>query len=121
MIENRGKYFKNTSSFPLPKIPLVDSPKPANVDQMWTMFSVNITIKVNHVISTENWTYMQTLRKRFWHCRAGEDSKRLQALSEDEITELLTLQKYKAIDLHETTTWWTTKKVLREENLLKTA
>ena len=37
-------------------------------------------------------------------CRAGEDSKRLQALSEDEITELLTLQKYKAIDLHETTT-----------------
>lgn len=48
MIENRGKYFKNTSSFPLPKIPLVDSPKPASVDQMWNVFAVNITIKVNH-------------------------------------------------------------------------
>ena len=62
MIENRGKYFKNTSSFPLPKIPLVDSPKPANVDQMWNMFSVNITIKANHVISTENWTYRRYAR-----------------------------------------------------------
>ena len=57
MIENRGKYFKNAFSFPLPKIPLVDSPKPASVDQMWNMFAVNITIKVNHVISTKNWTY----------------------------------------------------------------
>ena len=58
MIENRGKYFKSTSSFPLPKIPLVDSPKTASVDQMWSMFAVNITIKVKHVImiSTENWT-----------------------------------------------------------------
>ena len=63
MIENRGKYFKNTSSFPLPKIPLVDSPKPASVDQMWNMFSVNITIKANHVISTENWiTYRRYAR-----------------------------------------------------------
>ena len=62
MIENRVKYFKNTSSFPLPKIPLADSPKPASVDQMWNMFAVNITIKVNHVISTENWTYRRRAR-----------------------------------------------------------
>ena len=46
MIKNLGKYLKNASSFPLPKIPLVDSPKPASVDQMWNMFAVNITIKV---------------------------------------------------------------------------
>ena len=62
MIENRGKYFKNTFSFPLPKISLFDSPKPANVDQMWNMFGVNITIKVNHLISTENWTYRRHAR-----------------------------------------------------------
>ena len=46
MIENRVKCLKNASSFPLPKIPLVDSSKPASVDQMWNMFAVNITIKV---------------------------------------------------------------------------
>ena len=62
MIENPGKYFKNTSSFPLLKIPLGDSPKPASVDQMWNMFDVNITIKVNHLISTENWTYRRHAR-----------------------------------------------------------
>ena len=62
MIKNLGKYLKNASSFPLPKIPLVDSPKPAGVDQMWNMFAVNITIKVNHVISTENWTYRRHAR-----------------------------------------------------------
>ena len=62
MIENRVKCFKNASSFPLPKIPLADSSKPASVDQMWNMFAVNITINVNHVISTENWTYRRHAR-----------------------------------------------------------
>ena len=62
MIENRGKYFENTFSFPLPKIPLVDSPRPASVDQMWNMFAVNITIKANRVTSTENWTHRRHAR-----------------------------------------------------------
>ena len=57
-----GSILKITLSFPLPKMPLVDSPKPASVDQMWNMFAVNITIKVNHVISTENWTYRRYAR-----------------------------------------------------------
>ena len=57
-----GSILKITLSFPLPEMPLVDSPKPASVDQMWNMFAVNITIKVNHVISTENWTYRRYAR-----------------------------------------------------------
>ena len=122
MIENRGKYFKNTSSFPLPKIPLVDSSKPASVDQMWNMFAVNITIKVNHVISIENWTYRRHARG-FGIVELEKIARGFRCYP-NEITELLTLHactKYKAIDLHEITTWWTTKKVFREEYLLKTA
>ena len=70
---------------------------------MWNMFAVSITIEVNRMISTENWTYRRHA-KGFGIVELEKIARgRFQALS-DEITKLLTLQKYKAIDLHETTT-----------------
>ena len=89
MIENRVKYLKNASSFPLPKIPLVDSSKPASVDQMWNMFAVNITIKVNHVISIENWTYRRHARG-FGIVELEKIARGFRCYP-NEITELLTL------------------------------